>query len=111
MVQPSALLTIYSGGLLPSHSSPPPPYSSPLHLVSVASISSVDNMSTYPQEPSPVHPKGVEDYGEKGLPYDDTAGSAVIGEEYDAQAATGHQLHRTLKGRHMQMIAIGKLYR
>lgn len=66
-------------------------------------------MSSYPDAPPAVyHPEGAYD-GEKGMGYEEKNGSPIYetGHEYDVATGDQHQLHRSLKGRHMQMIAIG----
>ena len=71
-------------------------------------------MSNYPQEPAAAyHNSGTAQYGNKNAVYDDkTGGSSGIesGHGHDVQEGVhGEQraLNRSLKGRHMQMIAIG----
>jgi amino acid permease len=61
-------------------------------------------MSSYP----PAEDGTVPSYdNEKG--YSEEKRPSVIEPtpEYDVQQASGHELHRSLKSRHMQMIAIG----
>lgn len=66
-------------------------------------------MSSYPREPPSAYLGGSPAYGEKGPAYDDKTGSPSTehGPEYDIQEGEPRALSRSLKGRHMQMIAIG----
>ena len=68
-------------------------------------------MSSYPAEPEKAYnvesgsngSPNYDEYDEKhlGLPMDHPSGDVV-------QTGQQHELHRALKGRHMQMIAIGQ---
>jgi amino acid permease len=68
-------------------------------------------MSTLPQEPPPAYRgAGAPEYGhEETAAYDDKSASPVMdeGQHYDVQEGGQRALSRALKGRHMQMIAIG----
>ncbi|KAK5138587.1 hypothetical protein LTR08_000175 [Meristemomyces frigidus] len=71
-------------------------------------------MSTYPQEPAAVHHSSdASELAEKNAVYatkTDESPALESGQEYDIQqtaAGSQRQLARSLKGRHMQMIAIG----
>ena len=57
-------------------------------------------MSTYPRtEQEPAYYGGDTEKGDKGM--------NVHANDYDVQSGEQQNLHRDLKGRHMQMIAIG----
>ena len=69
-------------------------------------------MSTYPQEPpAAYHPDDTA--ARKAPVYDEKHGGNTNGSDtegqYDVQEGEQGQLHRSLQGRHMQMIAIGEI--
>lgn len=73
-------------------------------------------MSTYPAPPEPAYTGNgrLDDYGEKPAVYGDGKGpTSPTGDpdhSYDIQDQEGQgQLQRKLQGRHMQMIAIGRI--
>jgi len=64
-------------------------------------------MSSYPQEPPAVYSPNAAYDTEKLHGYDEKPLSHGNSQEFDAGEGQANVLHRDLKGRHMQMIAIG----